>query len=472
LQQKTRLLLPLLCLLLIAQGALAQSDMSMEVRAKAPTSSGETGLFTTITPDTLGRGNWSFGIYLNDYDLLAGRSPFTIPSARGNERMGYDLYRLNASIGVGITDRWEISASLPYDRLKNGGNDRTGVINGFPYVGKFTDSGLGDLHLGTKIELSADDMPARWALLGGIDVPTGDDDGGISTGEPAFGVGLSVGGDRGTIAAFLKKTGDRDDANLPSGFNGDVPDEVHLDLGWNSNLRWFSNTNWISEVNSTFFVSGDNKPQNPIFLVTGFRHWFGESGWALNAGLRWNVNKFREDNDHCAFTELDDCALGGLVGLTYAPMALASVIPPPPAPILPPPPPPPPTPVLPPPEPVTPPRMPQTIRTDEIHFEPASARLTNIAKAILDDVALRMKQEPASTAVVIGYTDNREATGSSANLDRRRAEAVRDYLVSRHGIDPARISVEARGSSDPIGDNATAAGRLANRRVEIRLIIP
>jgi outer membrane protein OmpA-like peptidoglycan-associated protein len=121
---------------------------------------------------------------------------------------------------------------------------------------------------------------------------------------------------------------------------------------------------------------------------------------------------------------------------------------------------------------VAPPPAPRELRTDEIHFESGSARLTNIAKAILDDVALRMKQEPTSTAVVIGYTDNQEKTGPNNDLDRRRAEAVRDYLVSRHGIDPSRITVEGRDAREPVGDNNTAQGRLQNRRVVIRLIIP
>ncbi|MFN2443643.1 MAG: OmpA family protein, partial [Thermoanaerobaculia bacterium] len=151
------------------------------------------------------------------------------------------------------------------------------------------------------------------------------------------------------------------------------------------------------------------------------------------------------------------------------PMYLTPVAapPPPPPPVAPPPPP-----VTPPPPPVAPPPAPEVIRTDEIHFEAGSARLTNIAKAILDDVALRMQQEPRATAVVIGYTDNREQTGPNADLDRRRAEAVRDYLVSRHGIDPSRITVEARGMQDAIGDNSTAEGRLRNRRVVIRLMVP
>ena len=55
---------------------------------------------------------------------------------------------------------------------------------------------------------------------------------------------------------------------------------------------------------------------------------------------------------------------------------------------------------------------------------------------------------------------------------RRRAEAVRDYLVSRHGIDPSRITVEGRDAREPVADNSTAEGRLRNRRVVIQLIMP
>jgi outer membrane protein OmpA-like peptidoglycan-associated protein len=188
------------------------------------------------------------------------------------------------------------------------------------------------------------------------------------------------------------------------------------------------------------------------------------------------VTKFTDNHEDCRITELDDCSLGGLLGLTYAPVHFAAVAPAPPAPTpLPPPPtptPPAPTPIPPPAPPVAPPHAPQTLRTDEIHFEPGSARLTNIAKAILDDIALRMKQEPTSTALVIGYTDDRENTGPNADLDRRRAEAVRDYLVSRHGIDASRITVEGRDAREPVADNSTAEGRLRNRRVVIRLILP
>ena len=442
----------------------------------APTSSGETGLFTTITADTLRRGELSFGFYFNNWDLLAAPAPEFAPlSARPYHDMSYDLYRANLSVGYGLSDRWEVSASLPWDRLKVNGGDRAGFINGWLYQGRFTDSGLGNLHLATKFGLLPNDNPTRMALSVFTDLPTGDEEGGIATGSGNFGIGLHWTRGMGSIGAQYAIIGNRDDTNANTFNEFEMPNELRVDGGLNIPLGFWSTTNWINELNTVVYTGGDRSPDSPVFLVTGIRHWFGNSGWALNGGLRWNVAKFADDHDECRLTELDDCALSGLVGLTFAPFRLASLAAPPPAPTpLPPPPPAPaPAPVTPPePPPIAPPRQPTELRVDEIHFEPGSARLTNIAKAILDDVALRMKSEPASTALVIGYTDDREATGANADLDRRRAEAVRDYLVSRHGIDASRITVEGRNAREPIGDNTTAEGRLRNRRVVIRLMLP
>jgi outer membrane protein OmpA-like peptidoglycan-associated protein len=447
-----------------------------QLRMFAPTASGQTGLFETVTADTLRRGTWSFGVYFNDYDLTAGEARALAPlSAREYKDMSYDQYRLSASVGVGITDRWEVSAMVPWDRLVANGGDRVGYINGFLYRGEFSDSGLGNIRLATKLGLSPMDSPTRFALSGFVDLPTGDDDGGIATGGTDFGISGHVTRGMGSLSLGYVARDDRGNDNGVFGTNVEVPDEFRLDAGLNMPVSLFGRTNWISEVNTVWYTGGDHEPDNPIFLVSGLRHWFGDSGWALSAGARWNVAKFADDNDECRFTELDDCGLSGLVGLTFAPLAFATVAPPPPAPV--PVPPvveaPPPAPVVPPtPVAEAPPRQPQDIRTDEIHFEPGSARLTNIAKAILDEVALRMKQEPSATALVIGYTDDRENTGANQDLDRRRAEAVRDYLVSRHGIDPSRITVEGRNGREPVGDNTTAEGRLRNRRVVIRLILP
>ena len=479
-RSKHRLLIPLLCLIVVPF-LQAQDGVDIpredQLRFFAPTHSGQTGLFETVTADTLRRGDWSFSVYFNDWDLTAGEArDLAPPSAREYQDLSYDLYRLSASVGVGLTDRWEVSAMIPYDRIVSNGGDRVGFINGFLHRGEFTESGLGAARLATKFSLTPIDAPTRFALSAFVDLPTGDEDSGIATGGTDFGIGGHVTRGMGSLALKYVARGDREaDAGDTSGI-GDVsiPNEFRLDAGLNVPLRIFPTTNWVNEINSVWYTGGDRTPDSPIFLVTGIRHWFGTSGWALSAGARWNVAKFMDNNDECRFTELDDCGLSGLVGLTFAPLHFTMPAPPPPAPtpVPPPPPAPMPAPVPTPEPPVAPPRQPTEIRTDEIHFEPGSARLTNIAKAILDEVALRMKQEPSATALVIGYTDDRENTGPNADLDRRRAEAVRDYLVTRHGIDPARITVEGRGTSDPVGDNTTAEGRLRNRRVVIRLILP
>jgi outer membrane protein OmpA-like peptidoglycan-associated protein len=472
-------MIPLLCLFVFSTTFLRAQDAGIthedQLRLFAPTSSGQTGLFETVTADMLRRGEWSFGIYFNDYDLVAGEArEFAPPSAREFRAMSYELYRLNVSAGYGLTDRWEVSANVPYDRLVANGGDRVGFINGFLQRGEFNASGMGNVRLATKFALTPVDSPTRFALSGFADLDTGDKDKGIVTGGTDIGIGAHVTRGMGTLGLTYVARADREGRNFGSPVDVSIPNEIHFDGGINMPIGLFPTTNWISEINATFFTGGDRKPNEPIFLVSGLRHWFGDSGWALSGGARWNVGKFSDDHVECRFTELDDCGLSGLVGLTFSPMAKPAPAPPPPAPapVPPPPPAPVPAPVPPPEAPVAPPRQPQEIRTDEIHFEPGSARLTNIAKAILDEVGLRMKQEPSSTAVVIGYTDDRENSGATMDLDRRRAEAVRDYLVTRHGIDAARITVEGRGTADPVGDNTTAEGRLRNRRVIIRLILP
>jgi outer membrane protein OmpA-like peptidoglycan-associated protein len=452
-----------------------------QIGIAAPTSSGETGLFTTVTGNTLHRGDLSFGVYYQGYNLFAAPArAFAPASARPYNDYGYDLWRASASVGYGFTDRWEASIMVPWDRIKGTGGDRAGFINGWLYQGRFSDSGVGPVHLATKFGLTPAGNPTAIALSLFADLPTGSKDTGISYGGAgAWGVGAHFTHGIGTLSAAYEIVGKRDASHTnvnTFGSSIDLPNEARLDGGLNIPLGFWRTTNWISEVNAKFYNGGDVRPRNPIFLVTGIRHWFGSSGWALNGGIRWNAAKYGKDHGECAFSELENCGLTGLAGLTFAPLHITPPPPPPPAPTPvppPPPPPPPPAPVTPPEQPpVTPPHVPTELRTDEIHFEPGSARLTNIAKAILDDVALRMKQEPTSTALVIGYTDNRENTGPNNDLDRRRAEAVRDYLVSRHGIDPARITIEGRDAREPVADNSTAEGRLKNRRVVIRLTLP
>jgi outer membrane protein OmpA-like peptidoglycan-associated protein len=107
----------------------------------------------------------------------------------------------------------------------------------------------------------------------------------------------------------------------------------------------------------------------------------------------------------------------------------------------PPPPPAPPAPAVPAPPPappvVTPPPAPAPT-TDEIEFDRGRARLTNVAKARLDAVALRLRENPRATVEITGYPD--AATGANRErLAQMRADNARQYLIDRHGIDSSRI---------------------------------
>ncbi len=86
--------------------------------------------------------------------------------------------------------------------------------------------------------------------------------------------------------------------------------------------------------------------------------------------------------------------------------------------------------------------------------------------AVLDRFATTLNQNPVTTVRVVGHTDNVGSDAVNNPLSVNRAAATRDYLVSR-GVAGNRIAIDGRGSREPIADNATAAGKARNRRVEI-----
>ena len=105
------------------------------------------------------------------------------------------------------------------------------------------------------------------------------------------------------------------------------------------------------------------------------------------------------------------------------------------------------------------------------HFTSSSSRVSNICKAKLDEVALKMKQDPELGAQVLGHADSTGSDRINDPLSMRRAEAVKSYLVERHSIDPTRIETEGRGSREPVASNDTSDGRAENRRAVVIISI-
>lgn len=67
---------------------------------------------------------------------------------------------------------------------------------------------------------------------------------------------------------------------------------------------------------------------------------------------------------------------------------------------------------------------------------------------------------------IAGHTDNQGNSETNRKLSEQRARAVANWLI-REGIETSRITVIGHGSSQPVADNATEAGRAKNRRIEI-----
>jgi OOP family OmpA-OmpF porin len=74
----------------------------------------------------------------------------------------------------------------------------------------------------------------------------------------------------------------------------------------------------------------------------------------------------------------------------------------------------------------------------------------------------------AQSVKITGHTDNVGSHDYNMKLSKRRAQAVRDYLVSI-GVDASKMEVDGEGETQPVADNSTREGRAKNRRVEIEV---
>ncbi|HEX2163717.1 MAG TPA: OmpA family protein [Thermoanaerobaculia bacterium] len=301
---------------------------------------------------------------------------------------------------------------------------------------------------------------------------------------------------------------------LPRFGDLELSDEIIAGLGYAGQVS--DRFDWITELVGTLPTDSDEAfYEESVDLTTGGRWWFGDDGgWALSFGLRTDLLQLEDTDEHCPiggllgltffpglFVEEEveeippvpidymltvekegdcdgtvtsspagvdcgaDCselyAEGTVVTLTATPEAecrftgwtgdadcsdgtvtmngdrlcvanFQEVAAPPP-----PPPPPPPE---------------ERVEERVCYFAPGSARVDNACKAILDEVALLMQDRPEATGVVIGYSDEAGSEESNQAISLQRAENVKNWLVTRHGIDPSRITVEGRGEAEATGD--------------------
>lgn len=102
-----------------------------------------------------------------------------------------------------------------------------------------------------------------------------------------------------------------------------------------------------------------------------------------------------------------------------------------------------------------------------VTFETGRAVLTAESQTILDRVAESLVASPEVNVEVQGHTDNTGSLATNNRISQSRADAVRQYLISK-GVAANRLTARGYGPSQPKVPNTTAAGRAENRRVELR----
>ena len=497
-------------------------DKEWSVRPATPTYGGDTGLFHLPSAYALPKGKAAFSLFRDNLD----RDP-----------MDVDASIHGLSVGFGATDRLEVFGSLGFqNRVNTDALDQDGFVNEFPFAGTQATSpgwqtGVGDVRVGAKYTLLDDYRgdAVGLAVRGEVKLPTADEEKGLGTGKPSFGVDL-----------VLSKTLNRGaDIHGSLGFrvNSD-PDD--LDIA--NALKWGVGVNFPAcyflqlqaELMGTSYSGGEfEEATSPIDLVVGPVIWI-KPGLFIRPAISMNLAF-----DDRGLNSSSKSYTGRQISIGYHPGTRCCEV------YVPPPPPPPPAPNRPPtvacevdrgtilpgetvrcraaasdpdgdaltyswaanggavtgtgaeatfdsaglagPATVTvtvqvsdgrggtaearctinveKPAPPEPITCTAGGFPRNLSRLNNVDKACLDDVAARLRQDPKSRLIIVGHADSQERHPEV--LGKTRAEAIKAYLVTERGIEESRIVTRSAAATKPLDMGTTPAARAKNRRVEL-----
>lgn len=104
-----------------------------------------------------------------------------------------------------------------------------------------------------------------------------------------------------------------------------------------------------------------------------------------------------------------------------------------------------------------------------ILFATNSSSLSAASQNSLGQFATSLRNNPDTDIQIIGHTDNTGSDAINNPLSEKRAQAVYNFLLQK-GVTGNRMTSAGYGSSQPVADNSTAAGRAENRRVEVFIL--
>lgn len=104
---------------------------------------------------------------------------------------------------------------------------------------------------------------------------------------------------------------------------------------------------------------------------------------------------------------------------------------------------------------------------EDVKFKRGTAELEGEnTEASLSDLAIFLKENPQIKIRINGHTDNAGDHGLNKQLSLERAGSVRNFLIDK-GVNFENLRISGWGGTRPVASNATEAGRVKNRRVEL-----
>lgn len=112
------------------------------------------------------------------------------------------------------------------------------------------------------------------------------------------------------------------------------------------------------------------------------------------------------------------------------------------------------------------PAAPQKLVLEGVNFDFDKATLRQEDVSELDKNVEALKAWGDVNIEIAGHTDSKGSDAYNMKLSQQRADAVRNFLISR-GVAADRLTAKGYGEAQPVADNATEEGRFKNRRVEL-----
>ncbi len=106
------------------------------------------------------------------------------------------------------------------------------------------------------------------------------------------------------------------------------------------------------------------------------------------------------------------------------------------------------------------------VTLEGLDFTSGSTKLEEGPFSILSELADYLRQNPNTTIVLVGHSDAVGGLEGNIAISKQRAEAVRQRLISKYGIQKSRITAQGIAFLSPRASNQTPEGREQNRRVE------